>query len=230
MLKGLYSLPYTARIPTFRLSRRMKLRVKYYAIAVLPSVAPRISILPPGELRLLDHEPGAFSMFVWKNITILTWLAPATGATTKRVAEETIRVASACPEGFSNIHLLQHGIGLPTAEARHDFAEMMNRHPELACVGVALLGSGFWASALQSAITGIRMLSPKRSSIMRIHDSMEGVAEWLPQEHLKLTGVQIGSAELQAAMTQVFSETLQQAESGLHPVRKAASVRPPWDH
>jgi len=69
-------------------------------------------------------------MFLWKNITILSWIAPATGGATKRVAEQTIHVASSCREGFSNIHLLKEGIGLPTAEARHDFADMMSRHSQ----------------------------------------------------------------------------------------------------
>jgi hypothetical protein len=192
-------------------------------MASLPAAARRVSVVPPGQLQLLDYEPGAFSMFCWKNITILTWVAPATGAATKRVAEATMQVAGACREGFSNIHLLRQGIGLPTAEARHDFAEMMNRHSqELACIAIALLGSGFWASALQGAITGIRMLNPKRSSVMRIHDSIDGVADWLPQEHLKYTGVAIQSGELHSAMTQAFFETQDQAESGSHPVRTSA--------
>jgi hypothetical protein len=159
-------------------------------------------------------------MYVWKNVTILSWIAPATGAATKRVAQWTTEVASSCPEGFSNVHLIKEGIGLPTAEARHDFADMMDRHSQtLACVAIALLGSGFWASALQSAITGIRMLNSKRSALLRIHDSMEAVADWLPPEHLKYTGVRFRSAELHAAMTQAFSDTLRQAESGTHPLR-----------
>jgi hypothetical protein len=188
-------------------------------MAALPAIVPSIAPGLPVELKLLDAEPGAFSMFVWKNVTILSWMAPATGAGTKRVAECTKQVASACRDGFSNIHLVKDGIGLPTVEARHEFADMMNRHSqELACVGIALLGSGFWASALQGAITGIRMLNPRRSAVLRIHDSIDGVADWLPREHIKYTGVLLRSTELHSAMTQAFAETLQQAESGTHPL------------
>jgi hypothetical protein len=189
-------------------------------MTVRPGAVSSIPVGSPAPLKLLESEPGAFSMFLWRNVTILSWIAPATGEATRRVAERTIAVASSFREGFSNIHLLKEGIGLPTAEARHDFAEMMRRHSqELACVAVALLGSGFWASALQSAITGIQMLNPKRSTLMRIHDSIEAVADWLPEEHLKHTGVAIRSSELRSAMTEAFSETLRQADSGSFPLR-----------
>jgi hypothetical protein len=184
---------------------------------------PPVTLGAPVQMKLLDCEPGSFSMFLWKNVTILSWIAPATGNFTARVAEATEQVASACRDGFSNVHMVKDGIGLPTAEARHNFAEMMNRHAdELGCVGVALLGSGFWASALQGAITGIRLLNPKRSAVLRIHDSIEGLADWLPQEHLKYTGVAIHSLELRSALTQAFLDTLRFAESGSHPVRTTA--------
>jgi hypothetical protein len=184
---------------------------------------PPVALGPPVPMKLLDSEPGSFSMFSWKNVTILSWIAPATGTFTARVAEATVQVASTCRHGFSNVHLVKDGIGLPTAEARQNFAAMMNRHAdELACVGVALLGSGFWASALQGAITGIRLLNPKRSAVLRIHDSIEGIADWLPQEHLKYTGVTIHSLELRSALTQAFLDTLRFAESGSHPVRTTA--------
>ena len=172
---------------------------------------------------LLDSEPGAFSILVWHNITIVSWNANATGSTVRRVAEATVPIAEECRQGFSNIHLVRHGSSLPTAEARAGFVEMADRYSQaLACVAVGLLGSGFWASALQSAVTGMRMLSP-RSFAFRIHNSIDAVTAWLPPEHLKRTGVSVDPDELHSIMTGAFSQTLREADERAAAERESAS-------
>jgi uncharacterized membrane protein len=35
------------------------------------------------------------------------------------------------------------------------------------CVGVPLMGNGFWASAMQSLLTGMRLVAPPRLWTMR---------------------------------------------------------------
>ena len=93
---------------------------------------------------------------------------------------------------------------MPTPEARAGFVQMMEQHSkELACVGTVLLGSGFWVSALQSVITGMRMISP-RSFDHRINNSFEAVVSWLPKEHRKRTGVSVDPRELHAALDKAY--------------------------
>ncbi len=62
-----------------------------------------------------------------------------------------------------------------------------------------LLGGGFWNSALRSAITGVLMLTP-RSFPVRIHNTIDEVVGWLPDEHLRRTKVRLSPAELAAAL------------------------------
>jgi len=162
-------------------------------------------------LTLLDSEPGAFALFAFDDVTIACWPKHATGETVGRVAMATASFVGA-GRRFSNVHLVKHGAALPTAEARAGFVGMMDRYAgDLACVAVALLGSGFWASALQSAITGMRMVSPRTFS-MRIVNSMDAIAEWLPPAHLEKTGTALHAVELRRAMLDAFSHALGDGE------------------
>src|SRR5258708_40352193 len=93
---------------------------------------------------LLDPEPGAFSILVWHNITIVSWNANATGSTVRRGAEATVPIAEECRQGVSNIHLVRHGSSLPTAEARAGFIAMADRYSQApACVGGGPPWGGF---------------------------------------------------------------------------------------
>ncbi len=168
---------------------------------------PAASLLPPPP-DLLDSEPGAFSVFGWQNLTIVIWARQATGATVARLAHVTEAKAREFHEGFSNVHIVKNGAGMPTPEARDGFVKMMAKHSaELACVGTVLLGSGFWVSALQSVTTGMRMISP-RSFDHRINNSLEALVGWLPKEHRARTGVSINPKELLLVLNQLYSQTI----------------------
>jgi hypothetical protein len=156
------------------------------------------------QLTGLDSTPGKFAFFASQNVTIFVWLSAASGADVERAANAMRPRMKLYPRGQSHIHLVKSGIGLPTPEARAGFVGLMDQYDrQLACVAVALLGRGFWASALQGAITGMRMLAP-RSFEMRMHSDLESVVAWLPDAHLKRTGVFLDPAELLAALNQAF--------------------------
>ncbi len=158
--------------------------------------------------QLLDSEPGAFAVYGWQNLTIVIWPRQATGSAVTRLAKMTESKAREFRDGFSNIHVVKNGAGMPTPEARAGFVEMMEKHSkELACVGTVLLGSGFWVSALQSVTTGMRMISP-RSFDHRINNSIEAMVAWLPKEHRKRTGVLIDARDLHAVVDRVYSQTI----------------------
>jgi hypothetical protein len=173
------------------------------------SVRAGVSMPPlsPG-VSLLDCEPGSFAVFAYSNFTIVVWPAPATVGAVTRLSRATDRVVSAYPGGYSNVHLIpDRGTGIPSPEARAGLVRMAERLAgKLACVGVVLLGSGFWASALQSVITGMRLVSA-RTYAMRIDRSVEGLARWMPDEHLRRTGVSVSAAEFRAALEQALHET-----------------------
>jgi hypothetical protein len=154
-------------------------------------------------LEILDSELGAFAFFSWQNLIIAVWRAQPTHAAVGRLAARGQSVTERYPR-HSAIHIVHNGTGIPAAEARAAFVELMKgRGPKLACVAAVLLGHGFWASALQGAITGMHMLAP-HSLPLRICDSIEAAADWLPQEHFALTGIAINPGALQSALTQAM--------------------------
>jgi hypothetical protein len=163
---------------------------------------------PQRALQLLDSDNETFSVFGWQNITIVIWPSQATGTAVKRLAKVTELKAAEFREGFSNVHVVKNGAGMPTPEARAGFVEMMEKHSkELACVSTVLLGSGFWVSALQSVTTGMRMISP-RSFDHRINNSFEALVSWLPKEHRKRTGVSVDPRELHTVLDNAYVQVI----------------------
>ncbi len=176
-------------------------------------------------LKVLDSEPGSFSLFAWHNVSIIAWASPATGPTVARIDAATTVWMKERSEGVSVIHLVKDRTGMPTAEARAGFLESMKVNAKsLQCVSVVLLGGGFWASTLQSIVTGMRMLAPNTFT-MRIDNGFDPVIHWLPPEHLRRTGIALRPSELKAAMMEAFARMTKDAERGNDEVTGTHTVR-----
>jgi predicted nucleic acid-binding Zn ribbon protein len=131
-----------------------------------PSAPTEVESRSATELVSLAIEPGVFAFYRWNDIAINVWASQPTGDAVEVLAQLTERSVSECPNGLASIHWLDQGVALPTAEARHGLAEIAKRYERhLMCVGVLLQGSGFWASATRSALTGIMLLAPRTFSL-----------------------------------------------------------------
>lgn len=129
---------------------------------------------PSSELSLLARERGAYGFYRIQNVAINTWSSQPTASAVEVLGQLTERSLSECPDGIASIHWIESGAGLPTAEARQGLGEIAKRYSKhLHCVGVMLEGSGFWASALRSALTGIVLLSPREYPLRFAGDSAE---------------------------------------------------------
>jgi hypothetical protein len=154
------------------------------------------AIGPAETLSLVEHEPGVFAMYTWKNVIAVIWRGEATEGCVRRISHATVRLTAGWPSGFSCVHVTHEGGGLPSSGARSVFIEMMGRHGgNVAGVGVVLKGNGFWASAVQGAVTGMRMLSPK-SFPLRVEHTVRPVAQWLAPMHTERTGTTVHPSEL----------------------------------
>jgi hypothetical protein len=174
---------------------------------VMSSIRIPASVRPPAVLKLLDSDPGAFSISVWSNVTIVCWPVPAHEQAVRRVAAATTALLATGLSSFSNIHIVTESAGVPSESAREGLVQMADRYAgSLACIGVALLGSGFWASARASAVTGMRMQSPK-SAAFKVETSLEAIADWLPSHHLERTGVTLRPTLLRGAMAEALERT-----------------------
>ena len=160
-----------------------------------PPALGRPSRAPGAEFRWVDTEPLVCAMGVRQNLTVIVWWTQATGAAVERVARLTHEVCAEHPR-MSNIHLIRDGALVPTPEARGGFVQMMKDHAEqLANVAVVVGGSGFWASMMRSAVTGMRFVSP-RTFELRLHGSPQEIVSWLPQAHASRCGMQLSHASL----------------------------------
>lgn len=163
---------------------------------------------PQRTVEILDREPGVFAFSAWQNITMFVWQGRAGLQAVRRLAEVTDPIYAAYPEGVSNIHILTAGIPLPGNEVRDELGKLMrSRAHQRACIGFVLEGGGFWASALRSLITGMRVLAP-RSFELRIGGSVEEVANWLPGPHFKKTGRHVDSESIRAAIEETRTASI----------------------
>ena len=148
------------------------------------------------ELRLLDEEPGAFQFFAWRNITIFVWLTTPEAAHIDRLVKMgEARIASASGK-LSDVHLVTREVGLPDADARAALLEASRAGgPHLAAVAVWLAGSGFWASAVRSFVTGMNVVL-REPFELRMFAELEELTEWLPAVHESRTGIAISPPRL----------------------------------
>jgi hypothetical protein len=170
-------------------------------------MAPR-SIGSSDELRLLDEDPGRFAFFAWRNLTICVWLATPTARDIPRlVAMGNTRAADSTLK-LSDLHLVTRSVGLPDADARNTLLEASRGGaPHLAAVGVWMGGSGFWASAVRSFVTGLSVLV-RGPFELGVFAEVSALATWLPEIHAARTGVTITASELH----QVLLRAQQRAE------------------
>jgi len=154
--------------------------------------------------RVTDAQPGAWSFGVWQNFVIGVWSARATAEAVGSLG----RTARSFKEKYTSLHIIKTGAALPTADGRAALVELLKeRTGKLACITVVLLGSGFWASAVQSMITGLHMVAPSGSTKLRIYDTIEDAVAWLAKEHGTLTGVDVNASDLRSVLTDALATT-----------------------
>lgn len=173
-------------------------------------MSSRLSLLP-SELRILDEEPGRFSFFAWRNLTIAVWLEPPDADAVLRLArvgEVRIKQSETL---LSDVHLVLGRLKFPDATTReHLITESRKAAPHLAAVAVLVGGEGFWASAIRSFITGIHVLVPGSFQLRLFGDLAELVA-WLPIVNENRTGVPIPSEQLHTVLTRARAHASKRA-------------------
>ena len=113
----------------------------------------------------------------------------------------------------ASVHMVGEGAAIPSAEARAGFIDLMQNHSRPArALSVVLGGSGFWASALQSVVLGMRMLT-RRDFALTFHPDTWTSAQWLCQQNTAFGGRPVDPKQLSQAMDYVM-----QLAKGLVPV------------
>ncbi|MET0595143.1 MAG: hypothetical protein ABW133_20755 [Polyangiaceae bacterium] len=126
----------------------------------------------------------------WKNVLVSIWEAQGTIVAVDRMLDAVAAMPRISPKR-SDIYVIAEGARLPESGVRDHFVEVIQSHSaDLACVAVVVEGSGFWASALRSFVTGLHWLAP-RSFDFKLHGSIDDVITHLPPVHERLSGIHL---------------------------------------
>jgi hypothetical protein len=151
--------------------------------------------LPSGEApAVLDFEPAAFLIGVYKNLLISIWHRQATQPELERMAKGVQDLARSHPEGFSEMHVVAEGIGIPDRKAVNAYVDLIAQVNPPACISVVLGGTGFVVSTLRSVVTGLSFAF--RRGTLGLHADVREGARWLSLQHPKRTGVTVEASQL----------------------------------
>jgi hypothetical protein len=157
------------------------------------------------KLVVHDSEPGGFLFASYHNVVVAIWTGSATLSAVERLTKAAAPVRASTGRG-SSVHLIFDSAGLPTEEARAGFVKLSEKSAEsIACLGIVVAGTGFWASALRSAMTGIHQ-QRTGSFDYRLLGSIDELVEWLPAAHDRGTGVALEPKSLRAAIEAAVSQ------------------------
>lgn len=166
------------------------------------------------ELVVLESEPGHFLFGAYHNVAVCAWAAQATTTAVSRLGHVVGSISRTHPEGMSMLHVVLEGAGVPEAETRDALVALATARAErVASVAVAVLGSGFWASAVRSFVTGVRIACP-RGFELAIHATIGEAVAWLPSGHAHRTGVYLSTSGLTAMASSACDLVRGSARSG----------------
>jgi hypothetical protein len=159
-----------------------------------------IAVRAMEPVYLLDCDPGRFRYSSWRNLTIGVWANQATGEAAQRIQNISRLMGRNHPRGHSSVVFVLDGAPPPTPEASAIFSKMYDtKRSGIVCMGIVVEGGGFWASAIRSSITGLRMSQPGGLR-MGVSDTLDQVLDWFPAEHSQRTGVPMSALELRTAL------------------------------
>jgi hypothetical protein len=148
-------------------------------------------------IELVSESPGINQVWLWRNIMFVAWQGQAEAELVRKLGPLTRELLPRTrAQKLSYIHLVRNSLALPDAETRDALLDLSREYVhQTACVAAIIEGGGFWASAIRGFITGIRVLAPRELSV-RMHKSTTELLAWFPEEHARLTGVEIDPSEL----------------------------------
>ena len=141
------------------------------------------------RLVTVAYEAGHYVGGRIRNVVAFYWLKPGSVAGVEALVQLCEQVSAGRTRPLSAIHVVRPDIGLPDAAVRQALGVAMKKYANVtSCLAVVTPGAGFWVSALQSAITGIRMLAPVGGSMLRFVAKPADLRGWFVDEHVARTG------------------------------------------
>ncbi|HKO94476.1 MAG TPA: hypothetical protein VJU61_25155 [Polyangiaceae bacterium] len=160
--------------------------------------------LPKGDFALEAHVPGRYVAATAGDIVAFHWVGDAERSAIQQLELLLEKQTASRTKPASALHIVHPRVGLPNAEVRGALISLLEGYARtMGCVGVALLGTGFWASAMRSALTGIRMIVPMGALPMRFAQDVDELLPWFCATHQERTGRALHPASIQAVLHQL---------------------------
>jgi hypothetical protein len=158
---------------------------------------PTLSVVDNDSIAVVGERQGTLRVWAWQNVVFVSWTGKPSADAAKMLGPITDQIlAHVTAEKLSYVHLVPNKLELPDAATRTALIELAQVYgTRTACVAIVLGGVGFWASAMRSFVTGIRVVAP-RSIDFRLHAELPELLEWFPEEHARKTGVQLAPTDL----------------------------------
>lgn len=171
--------------------------------ANLAGVAPSAEQTQP-TIQGFGGEPGVVSLYGFENITIVVWHAKPTVTAAEQLARLSQRRRAEFTHGISAMHLVQATFEMPDGPTRDTFVKLLrDGGGKLAVLSVVVGTGGFWASALRSLVTGLRVLS-RGSFDLGLHRDIPEAVDYLLPRHLAKTSVPVDREQLTSALTKLY--------------------------
>lgn len=158
----------------------------------------KVAVIEP--VKIIGEFPGVYRVGMLRNVTLTKWLggplgydsAASIGALTHQI------IADMHGQRWSSLHLIDSIVKMPDSAGRQELANVIRGTSDSmgGCIAVVIEADGFIASALRGLVTGLRVLAP-RSFDVRIEATIADLLTWLPEEHYRRTGVDVGVKDIE---------------------------------
>ena len=157
---------------------------------------------------MLGERAGSHAFAAWQNVGFFIWTARADDQTTEQFERAIATVSGRYPEGRSIVSVIAENVPPPPDRLRTLCVNLLTKPaPGLSCMVVVVEGDGFMSSTMRSFHTGLRIQST-RSFEYGVLDKLDELKNWLPERHLKRTGVRLSPVRLDG----VAHELMQRAK------------------
>lgn len=139
-----------------------------------------------------------------EGVIVVVWTQQATPPGVEHLRGVTQRVAAMSEQGFSVMHLIAPGISLPDAQTRGMLSKLAIEFSPVKSLAIVIPGTGFWASAMRSMVTGILMVSGARFEV-KTFSTASDAAVWTAQKRMLSSGEQRALVSKAGAMFDRFT-------------------------
>jgi hypothetical protein len=149
---------------------------------------------------LAAHVPGRYVAATVRDVVAFYWVGDAERNAMQFLAQLLDKQTAGRTKQASALHVVHERVALPDADVRGELMAMLQDYTGVTgCVGVVLLGTGFWASAMRSALTGVRMIATGAPP-MKFAQSVEEIMPWFCTTHEERTGSTLQPSQLTSAL------------------------------